>query len=183
MPAPARHARYGPSDRYLSPPGAGMCISVFAIVRKGPKVLLGKPRLGPRWLHEWMPPWEVYPKEELMADLERPRLPCTYLYEGEHPDAALGRILADQLGMRQFKAEPPRVHSYLAPSDWYPGEAHWDLAFAYDVRAELPARRPHHWLELGWVDPKGLRAADFGWNADFVRDLGLVPRGPPRRAR
>src|SRR5207247_814443 len=38
-----RHARYGPPDHYLSPPSAGMCLSVFALV-EGFRGSRGRPK-------------------------------------------------------------------------------------------------------------------------------------------
>jgi ADP-ribose pyrophosphatase YjhB (NUDIX family) len=169
-----RHARYGPEDRYEAPPPAGFCISVFAIVRKGAKVLVGQPAEHPRWLEDWVPQFRIYPKEDYEAVWRTPRLPSCYLREGEHPEAALQRVLREQVGARQVEVKGLDVSSWLAPSDWYPGHSHWDLCFAYEVRAQPPAKPKAWWSELAWKDPKALKAKDFGWNADLMQALGLA---------
>jgi hypothetical protein len=169
-----RHARYGPPDHYLSPPSAGMCLSVFALAERGSEVLVGVPKLHDRWTSEWLLSWHYYGEEELKEALLEKRLPSTYLWEGEDPKVALRRIMNDQLNIRKFKATGPRVLSYYSPSDWYPGNNHWDLAIVYPVKVQQPVGRPPWWRALGFVEKSSLRAKQFGWNADFVRDLGIV---------
>ena len=169
-----RHARYGPPDHYLSPPSAGMCLSVFALVERGSEVLVGVPKRHERWTSEWLLAWHFYTEEELKEALLEKRLPSTYLWEGEDPKAALDRIMNDQLQVSKFRAGGPRVLSYYSPSDWYPGNSHWDLAIVYPVKLLHPVRRPPWWRVLGFVEKSRLRAKQFGWNADLVRDLGIV---------
>src|SRR5437870_290139 len=116
---------------------------------------------------------EEVARERKEALLEK-RLPSTYLWEGEDPKAALRRIMNDQLQVSKSRAGGPRVLSYYSPSDWYPGNSHWDLAIVYPVKLLQPVRRPPWWRVLGFVEKSRLRAKQFGWNADFVRDLGIV---------
>ena len=169
-----RHARYGPPDHYLSPPSAGMCLSVFALVERGSEVLVGVPKRHERWTSEWLLAWHFYTEEELKEALLEKRLPSTYLWEGEDPEAALRRITNDQLQVSKFRAGGPRVLSYYSPSDWYPGNSHWDLAIVYPVKLLQAVGRLPWWRVLGFVEESRLRAKQFGWNADFVRDLGIV---------
>lgn len=169
-------ARYGPRDRYGDVPGAGMCLSAFAIVRRGGKVLAGRPRLGPKWTEEWWASFPGYSPEEQAALREQWKFPSTYLREGEHPEAALDRVMRTQLGARTYDARALEIGSWTAKSDWYPGQKHWDLAFLYDVTGQLPARTPRWWRELGWFTPAELRRMDFGWNQDLVRDLAPLPK-------
>lgn len=173
---PRRFARYGPEDRYFSPPAAGLCISAFAILRRGSKILVGKPALDERWSAEWFPNFVAYGKAELAEFSENLQVPCTYLFEGEHPDDALKRVMRDQLGARDFEAAKPVVFSYTAPSDRYPGNRHWDLGFVYKVRSDLPRTPSAHWRELRWRDARELRSDDFGWNGDLLVDLGVLKR-------
>ena len=154
-----RHARYGPSDHYLSPPSAGMCLSVFALAERGSEVLVGVPKRHERWTSEWLLGWHFYGEEELKEALLEKRLPSTYLWEGEDPKAALQRIMNDQLRVSKFKAGEPRVLSYYSPSDWYPGNNHWDLAIVYPVKVQQPVGRPPWWRELGFVEKSRLRGA------------------------
>ena len=183
----SRFARYGPSDRYESPPPAGMCISVFAVVRsKGKKkkgVLLGLPRPDNRWPTEWITAWRTYPERDLSRAYQQWRLPSVYLAEGEHPDEALGRIMRDQLQIQDYtveNSESPHVLSYWYPSDWYPGNNHWDLVFVYDVKVrakDLPSKGdlPHWWQEISFAKKKkDFRDKDYGGNADLMVDLGLL---------
>ncbi len=169
-----RHARYGPTDRYLSPPATGMCISVFALIQRGPRVLVGRPNSHERWTSDWLFSWLFYPKDELEEALQEARLPSSYLWEGEDPTAALRRIMLDQLWIKKYKASAPKIFSYYSESDWYPGNRHWDLAIVYPVRILQSVKRPPWWKELGFVAKKSLRADDFGWNSDFAKDLGIV---------
>jgi len=180
----SRFARYGPSDRYESPPPAGMCISVFAVVRRQGKkkgVLLGLPRPDNRWPTEWITSWRTYPDRELTRAYQQWRLPSVYLAEGEHPDEALNRIMKDQLMISDFTIdESPRVYSYYYPSDWYPGNNHWDLVFVYDIKVrakDLPAKAnvPHWWQEISFAKKKkDFRGKDYGGNSDLMVDLGLL---------
>lgn len=168
-------ARYGPPDRYAPAPGAGFCLSVFAIVSKRGRVLAGKPRMNAKWRDEWWASWNGYTPEEQAEMLEQWRLPSTYLREGEHPEAALKRVLEKQLGAKKWSMKGLTVVSYTAKSDWYPPHAHWDLAFVYDVDAAVP-EASRNWRELKWFTPAEGARMDFGWNADLVRDLGLARR-------
>ncbi len=163
-------ARYGPLDRYNQPPAAGMCISVFALLRDKGGLLVGVPKSGGRWDSEWLPSNRKDADEPDQATVLW-RLPSAYVREGEHPDDALKRVVRGQLGIGAFRHSNPKVLSYAEPSDWYPGNKHWDLAFAYEVTtAQSPSRRPH-WKELAFLDAKELRKRDFGWNDDFVREV------------
>ena len=94
-----KFARYGPADRYEAVPGTGMCISVFGLVRRQGKkgVLLGLPRQDARWISEWVSGWKNYDEKELTESYSQWRLPSTYLMEGENPEDALRRVMADQL--------------------------------------------------------------------------------------
>jgi len=175
-----RFASYGPSDHYEEAPAAGMCIRVFAIVRRAGKkgVLLGQPKQDARWITEWLNSWKNYSEKELFEAYQQWRLPSSYLREAEHPEDALKRVMVDQVVIREYSVSKkgPRVFSYSASSDWYPGNNHWDLAFVYDVKVRTKGKEiPKWWQELEFVKKKkDLREKDYGWNADFMRDLGLV---------
>ncbi|HVL88493.1 MAG TPA: hypothetical protein VM681_10900 [Candidatus Thermoplasmatota archaeon] len=172
-----RFARYGPADRYFSAPPAGFCISVFAVARRGPRLLAGLPDLAhPRWEREWLPNVRAYAKEDREEYAETLQVPCTYLREHEHPDDALARVLRAQVGARSYEATALEIVSASAQSTWYPGERHWDLAFVYLVDANAPAKPPRWWHELSWMDTRKLRASDFGWNGDMLVDLGVLAR-------
>jgi hypothetical protein len=174
-----RFARYGPTDHYEDPPAAGMCLSVFVVVKRPGKkgVLLGLPKPDEKWLSEWLSAWKTYSEKELQEAYHQWRLPSTYLREGEHPEEALRRIMEDQVGIGSYSLSKkgPRVFSYTAPSDWYPGNSHWDLALVYDVRVRKAAKDlqvPKWWEQLEFVKKKkDFLSKDYGWNEDLMRDL------------
>jgi ADP-ribose pyrophosphatase YjhB (NUDIX family) len=151
-----------------------MCISAFAVVKEGDACLLGVPRGRRNWIAEWVPAWGAYSKEDLKDAFKQWRLPSGYLREGEHPDDCLRRVVREQLGVRSFKASRPRVFSYSAPSDWYPGNEHWDLVFVYKVKLQGTPKTLPWWRELRFVGRLERGRADFGWNEDMMRDLGLM---------
>ncbi|MDA4129050.1 MAG: hypothetical protein OK422_06325 [Thaumarchaeota archaeon] len=169
-----RHARYGPRGRYLDPPPAGMCISVFAIVKRGTKFLVGTPEPHHNWREKWLFSWMAYSSEELEEAYREKRLPSTYLLEGEDPADALKRIMRDQLHMPSYKASGPRVRSYTSPSDWFPGNKHWDLVLVYEVATNGKVKPLPWWKELAFEERSKLRSEDFGWNSDFVVDFGVA---------
>ena len=47
------------------PGGAGMCISVFAVIGRGRKALVGIPKRHRRWRSEWVSGWLMYSSEDL----------------------------------------------------------------------------------------------------------------------
>lgn len=159
-----------------------MCISVFAVVKKGDSVLIGWPRRMGRWFSEWVPAWNAYAKEDLEKVFRQWRLPSGYLREGEHPDECVRRVMRDQIGAGKFDVSAPRVFSYAEPSDWYPGHRHWDIVFVYDVNLGEPVKELPWWGELRFVKKSDIQRLDFGWNGDFMVDLGIVEKTAHRTA-
>jgi len=149
-------------------------MSVFAVVTRGSKVLIGTPRPHRAWKTKWLFSWAFYSDKELHEAYKERRLPSSYLLEGEDPKQGLRRVMTEQLGVADFAASGPRVLSYVEPSSWYPGHKHWDLAFVYTVRFEGPLRRLPWWSDLEFVDRRVIDASRFGWNSDFVRDIGVA---------
>jgi ADP-ribose pyrophosphatase YjhB (NUDIX family) len=148
-----------------------MCISVFAVLRKGGGVLVGVNKRGGRWASEWLPSITKSTGKDLDEEWATWRLPSAYIFEGEHPDDALVRIVRGQLGVSRFAYSSPRVSSYAEPSEWYPGNRHWDLTFAYEVTTTQAPRKHPHWKELLFLDASELRKRNFGWNNDYVREM------------
>jgi len=175
-----KQARYGPIDRYGPPPGAGMCISVFIVIRPAGRkqVLLGLMKPSQEWQDEWLSGLSVYPENEKKLVFDQWRLPSCYLREGENPRGAVDRVLKDQVNLQSFGvSDTPRVFSYSSKSDWYPGNEHWDLVFAYDVKtgSNKPPENPKWWREMRYYDSrKEIESMDFGWNSDFMHDLNLL---------
>jgi hypothetical protein len=181
-----RFARYGPTDHYEDAPAAGMCISVFLVVRRAGKkgVLLGLPKPDDKWAMEWFSSWKSYTEKELADAYTQWRLPSTYLREGEHPEEAGRRVMEDQLGIGNyaFSKKGPKIFSYTAASDWYPGNNHWDLAIVYDVKVRGKDLKniPKWWGELEFVKKKkDFLTKEYGWNADFMEDLFGFRESPP----
>lgn len=169
----ARFVRYGPAPRY-GMPEAGFCASSFVIVRRGSKVLAGVPKKHPRWTKEWAPNWLVYPKERAEEELRAWRLPASYLYEGESPDAAAGRVLRDQLRLPPSDLARPACYAFYDRSSWYPGRRHYDLCFVYEVRGSPSNPVPPWWSRLEFLDLGELRKAEMGSAmGDLVRALRL----------
>ncbi len=169
----AKFARYGPAPRY-DLPEAGFCLSSFAILQQETEVLLGIPKEHPRW-EEWAPNFGAYDSEEREAEFHSWRFPTAYLYEGEHPDDALKRVVEDQLDQKEYEAGAATTHAFYDPSDWFPGRRHYDLCFVYDVEAS-PAEVPPPWFSrLELVESSSLKGQDFGSDmGDLAVALGLV---------
>jgi len=155
-----------------------MCISVFALVRKGDRLLVGVPKRGGKWSSEWLPSISKNTGRALEEEWEAPHLPSAYIFEGEHPDLALERVVRGPLGITRFTYSSARVFSYSEESDWYPGNKHWDLAFAYEVTTAQTLRKRSYWKELLFLDVEELLKRNFGWNNDFVRDVIRVEDAP-----
>lgn len=148
-----------------------MCISVFAVLRNGGSVLAGLNKRGGRWASEWLPSITKSAGKDLDEEWATWHLPSAYVFEGEHPDEALIRVMRGQLGVSKFAYSSPRVSSYAEPSEWYPGNRHWDLTFAYEVTTSQTPRKHPHWKELLFLDASELRKRNFGWNNDYVREI------------
>jgi ADP-ribose pyrophosphatase YjhB (NUDIX family) len=195
-------ARYGPDAKYgYGTPAAGFCISSFALVRPetgskrsghrpssslyGKQILLCRPREHNAWLGHWSM-FRVY-KDLFPAEYEQQFLrwlfPSTYLFEGEHPDDALKRVLVEQLTLKRFDVTyPGKLLVFSDPSDWYPGRKHWDFCFVYDValKQNLPKVGPPWFSEMKFVDPvnEKLSHDSFGSEqGDLAEKLGLLSLG------
>ena len=86
----------------------------------------------------------------------------------------MDRVVTDQLRQSTFTKSSPRILSYFTPSDWYPGNFHWDLVFAYEIELKGPVERLPWWKELRFASRAELKAADFGVNKDIMKDMKLV---------
>lgn len=169
----AKFARYGPAPKY-DLPEAGFCLSSFALLRRDDEVLLGRPQDHPRWEAEWAPNFSVYEEEDRAAEFRSWRFPAAYLYEGEHPRAALDRVLRDQLQVDTYEVHPGEIFAFYDPSDWFPGKRHYDLCFVYEVRAEPPSRPPEWFQELQFVEAGAVGRGAFGSAmGDLAVALGL----------
>ena len=81
----------------------------------------------------WAPNWRVYDAAGLKAELEKWRLPSTYVMEGEAPEHALSRIMLDQLGVKVYSVRSSSLQNFYEPSRRSPGEMHWDYCFVFSV--------------------------------------------------
>lgn len=158
---PASHGVALFGSEFGFPPG-GFCVSVFLLVRDGPKVLVGRMAESPRWIEEWNPNLAYYDADMRRRALDGLRFPATYLREGEAPDAAATRIWRDQLGLEgRPRLGPPRIVSEAGPSRRSPGHNHWDLVFLFDVGGAAPRRAPAHWATLEMRDAEALRPGEM----------------------
>ena len=149
-----RFGFFGPSERNDVPEG-GFCISAFAIMKKRGKVLAIKPRAHVRWEEEWAPNWRVYDAAGLKAELEKWRLPSTYMKEGEGPEQALSRIMLDQLGVKVYSVRLSSLQNFYEPSRRYPGKMHWDYCFVFNVSTHEEVK------ESPWLsNPRYVKASD-----------------------
>ncbi len=170
----AKFARYGPSPRYELPE-AGFCLSSFAILQEDTKVLLGVPKEHTRWEEEWAPNFSAYDPPEREAEFRSWRFPAAYLYEGEHPDETLRRVVEGQLSIEEYGADATDVYAFYDPSDWFPGRKHYDLCFIYEVVAAPPEAPPPWFQRLEMVEIASLKSNDFGSAmGDLALTLGFV---------
>ncbi len=154
-------ALFGPSEKHFVPMG-GFCISVFAVLQSGSELLLGKPRQHGRWQDEWAPNWRLYDSGQLEAELRRWRFPSSYVEEGESPEHALGRVMNEQLGVREYTLQSSRLLNFYEPSRRYPGRYHWDYCFVFRVMANFSPHDLPWFSELRYIAPSSLDATDFG---------------------
>lgn len=100
-----RYAHYGPQDRYPPPPKAGMCISLFAVMKKENRVLAGIPRRHKFWFTKWIPQWKNYSEEELGKIFgKQTRLPSGRRASRESITANVARAAGGQKIWKNFFA-------------------------------------------------------------------------------
>lgn len=151
---------FGPSEKHYIPPG-GFCISVFAFIRNGNRILLVRPVNHEKWI-EWAPNWRGYSQEALDREMRSWRFPSSYVKIGEHPDMTLGRVMEDQLEIKEFRAGNFRLFNYYTPSRRYPGEMHWDYCFIYEVQTNTKSTTKP-WLDaVDYISIEQLKEEDFG---------------------
>ena len=164
-----------------------MCLSAFVLARgRGGTLLVGRPARHDRWFSEFMPSWNHYDAVDLDATLAGWLLPATYLLEGEDPKDTARRVVREELGARAKELRLVGAYNATAPSSWYPGQSHWDLAFLYEARdLRLAPRPPPWWRELAFRPLRDIRPREFAWSDDLVAAIkrssagraGGAPRG------
>jgi ADP-ribose pyrophosphatase YjhB (NUDIX family) len=88
-------------------------ISSFAVINRGNELLLAK-RIRPEYTAgKWV-------------------LPSAVINFGEDPEAAVRRIVKEQVGAEPSAVKLLKVQSY--------GDKHWDLCFVYDVSINGPGK-------------------------------------------
>ena len=88
-------------------------ISSFALIKRGNELLLAK-RLRPEFTAgKWV-------------------LPSAVINFGEDPEAAIRRIVKEQVGADPSSVKLLKVQSY--------GDKHWDLCFVYEVSINAPGK-------------------------------------------
>jgi ADP-ribose pyrophosphatase YjhB (NUDIX family) len=134
-----RFAFLGPSSKNNIPEG-GFCISIFALIRKKEGILFVRPQQNLRW-EEWAPNWSIYDSMSIATEMEKWRLPSSYVKEGESPEEGLRRVMEDQLGASRYSSEGPVLLNFYEPSRRYPGKMHWDYCFVFEVSMTEEAKK------------------------------------------
>ena len=169
-------AYYGPSPKHDTPAG-GFCISVFAIIRKNGsnKVLLVRPKDRRKWREQWSPNIRLMSPARLAKFESSWVFPGGYIREGEAPEAALKRIMEDQLGISRFSAGRAKLYNFYDPSNIFPGRMHWDYCFVFNVRTGKRIRK-WGWLSSAeFVDPANFAREDFSSaQGDLALAIGLL---------
>ncbi len=167
-------AYYGPSPKHDTPAG-GFCISVFAVIRRGNKVLLVKPTNRRKWLTEWSPNIRLMNQERLKKFTKSWLFPGGYVREGEAPEEALKRILKEQLGIKSFSAGPGKLYNFYDPSNIFPGNMHWDYCFVFKVKTNEEIRKRPWFSSIEFVDPRDFGRDDFtSAQGDLALAIGLI---------
>lgn len=174
-----RWARIGPKNPrwFQHVPPAGLCLSVFLVVRnRRGDVLLGRPRRHKAW-PEWgcMPYWRLDPIIENQAWV----LPASHLMMEEHPDHAAGRIARTWARLLHASPRLVALDSSRMPSDRRAGRGksrrmlnHWAIGFVYEVRSDVPPGAAPWWDEMRFFPVQELRKVQIGRaHRDLLRYL------------
>jgi len=173
--------RRAPLDKFPGAsevPEAGMCLSVFVLLRppgRDDAVLLGQPAETAPW-------WEIGGVDPGRLDRigERWMLPSRQLRLYEGPDEAAKSILREQLGSAPLALSGPQVFSDPADAPFpETADRHWDLHFVYSGRwPSATAPRSPAWRRLEFLDLRRLARADVArGQADVLELAGLSPTG------
>ena len=172
-------AFFGPTEHHFEMRG-GFCMSVFAIVREGGKVLLGKPQHHLRWASEWAPNWRIYDPISLAEEYRRWRFPSSYIAEGEAPEETLRRVMEDQLGAKHYEVTTSTMKNYFGPSRRFAGEMHWDYCFLFQVKVPRVPDLPPWFSALEFRDPTLLKEIEFGSAQGALLNDIAAPEPTPR---
>ncbi len=173
-------SKKAPPAGFSELPRGGMCVCTFLFVTRDDRILLGKYADDPKW--------------EELAGLDQGRrlanangwtIPASHLKFGEDPRQTARRIGEQILLMEGARYSEPRTEVDAYPSQWTPGETHYDLWFFVDAAPPrtYEARAPAWYHELGWQDPRTLAAAGYSRAHEDVVARWLASRsGGTRRA-
>lgn len=165
-----------PARAYRVVPAAGFCVSVFVLLRRGSRVLLGRYADHPAWeqlagldpdrVQDYMGGWTV---------------PGRHLRLGEHPREAGLAIVKDLLNLDPdaVTLSQPRVETSFGPHPKFPDDGeHFDLWFflAGDVDEDVVSEPPPWYEELAFVDPRRISTDDLSRCHDEVLDAFLSSR-------
>ncbi len=135
-----------------------MCVCAFLFVTRDDQILLGKYADDPKW--------------EELAGLDQGRrrtnangwtIPASHLKFGEDPRQTARRIGEQILLMQGAQYSEPRTEVDAYPSQFSPGETHYDIWFFVDAvpPRTYEARAPAWYRELEWRDPRTLAASGY----------------------
>jgi ADP-ribose pyrophosphatase YjhB (NUDIX family) len=156
-------------------PSDGLCISTFIVIRErnhpGKRILAGRLNPGANW---------DYIGAINPGRLERSAkgwmLPSSHLIMLESPESSARRILREQLGVSEEKANldlRPIVFSDVSNQPDHPN--HWDIGFVFRgilSREDLP-KNPEAWAQLDFVDFDSTPKTDFVRSQQDVVDYAL----------
>jgi len=167
LPVAQRWARIGPRDPswLIHIPQAGLCLSAFVVIRKGNKILLGRPHAHNAW-----PENGGFPKRHA-GEIERKGswlLPATHLLMEEKPDHAAKRI-ANQWVKVRGTPKFVMVQSHLRPSKLSRSRMkrgrrlkHWDICFIYELHAKNIPKPAPWWSEVHFFPVSEIRRMRLG---------------------
>jgi ADP-ribose pyrophosphatase YjhB (NUDIX family) len=155
-------------DKRFWCPSAGVCISVFVLIKEGDKVLLGKIAQPDVWIERWNLTPNI--KIGIRLDVFKWTMPACHLKYGEYPDEAARRVLEEMLELSSYEIRFLECQSHLSE------HGHWDICFVYEALVNQEIKTPAWFLQLAFKDPKELKPGDYGRGHGDVLSDYLVMR-------
>jgi ADP-ribose pyrophosphatase YjhB (NUDIX family) len=181
-PVTERWARIGQRDPswLIHVPKEGLCLSTFVVIRRGRRILLGRPHANNAW-----PEKGGFPKRHSAA-IEKEGtwlMPATHLLMEEAPDRAARRIANQWAGvsglpkfiMVQSHLRAPRRRTRQPQSKARTGSNHWDICFVYELRTKAAPKPKSWWSETRFCTPLEIRGMTLGrGHKDILKAAGYL---------
>lgn len=154
-------------------PKGGTCISVFLVLRKKDRILVGKMAKPEIWVERFLV-GEAFAKKYVSTN--KWIIPSSHLIFGEKPVDAAQRVLIEQVATTEnCKLSLLQVQSHLSQQPTNPENAHWDICFIYEgrVRGEIT---PSSWFsDLEFKKLRDLKSDDFTrGHGDVLTEIGII---------